>query len=95
MMIPRAMLAMREPWEKKRGGEKKKKKTGQQDKIPWTPEKYHEQLTQKHEEKCQNRFRETDRVEGAWLWLEGREKCSWVAWEQGCWSKHPVWCSSF
>lgn len=25
MMIPRAMLAMREPWEKKRGGEKKTK----------------------------------------------------------------------
>lgn len=92
-MTPRAMLAMREPWERK----ERERKTKQQ--VSMTKfsrlgfllqrkTKNSIQLMPKHQWKCQNRVRETNRVGG--VSLGEAEKLSWVAWEKECWGKQAT-----
>lgn len=95
MMIPRAMLAMREPWERRERRRNTKQKVSMT-KFPGPgrpPQRNTAnsiQLMPKHQQKGQNRIREADRVGRVSLQLGGGEKLTWVAWEQGCWGKQAT-----
>lgn len=91
-MTPRAMLAMREPCERKERGRKTKQKVSMTkfSRLAFLLQRNAKtsiQLMPKHQWKCQNSVRETERVGRASL---EAEKLSQVAWEQGCWGKQAT-----
>jgi len=94
MMTPRAMLAMREPWERRERRRTKQKVS--MTKLPGLgcpPQRNTAnsvKLMQNTNRNGKTRVRETDQVGRVSLQLGGGEKLSWVAWEQGCWGQQAT-----